>query len=147
MLIALAVALMLFSAAGYASLADAWDMWFGPRANGSWKAMVLDGQSVAKENYVIVVQRGRVVGGYDGCNGWSFDDEGPGPNGDRRVTSTLVACPEERARQVYHMLAYAPAITLRGDREMRLSRGPHFGSFVRCAPNRDRTRCVEVPAR
>ena len=146
-LIVVALALMMLVMSGYPSLADAWDSWFGPEANGSWKAMVLDGQPVAAGNYVLVVKRGRVVGGYDGCNGWSFDDEGPGPSGDRRVTSTLVACPDEPARQSYDNLAYAPVISLRSDSEMLLSRGPHVGVFRRCEPNRDRSRCVEAGSR
>jgi hypothetical protein len=141
-LLAFAAAAMLFSTLGYARLSDAWDSWFGPRVNGSWKAIVLDRRSVEAGNYLVVVKRGKVVGGYDDCNGWSFDDEGPGPNGDRRVTSTLVMCPEDDvARQTYHILAYAPRIELLSDRELRMTRNGHVGLFRRCRPDRAAGRC------
>lgn len=140
-----AAAAMLFSTLGYPGLSDAWDSWFGPRVNGSWKAMSLDGQPVDDDNYLVVVKRGKVVGGYDDCNGWSFDDEGPGPNGDRRVTSTLVMCPEDDvARQTYHILAYGPTMEPLGDRELRMTRNGHVGLFRRCRPDRTAGRCVVV---
>ena len=85
-----AAATMLFSTLGYAGLGDAWDSWFGPRMNGSWKAVALDGRRVDADDYLLVIKRGKVVGGYDDCNGWSFEDDGPGPNGDRSVTSDEV---------------------------------------------------------
>ena len=142
-LLALAGAAMLFSTLGYAGLGDAWDSWSGPRVNGSWKAVALDGQAVDANNYLVVVKRGKVVGGYDDCNGWSFDDEGPGANGDRSVTSTLVMCPEDDvARQTYHILAYGPAMELLGDRELRMTRNGHVGLFRRCKPDRASGRCM-----
>ena len=57
-LLALAGAAMLFSTLGYAGLGDAWDSWFGPRVNGSWKAVALDGKAVDANNYLVVVKRG-----------------------------------------------------------------------------------------
>ena len=143
-LIAAAAMLMLASQIGFTSMADAWDNAFGPKVNGSWRAVSLDGQSVTSDDYLIVVKRGKVVGGYDHCNGWSFDDEGPGPNGDRMVTSTLVACPETDARIVYHILAYGPRFELVSERELRLSRRCHSGLFRRCKPDRKSAECVPV---
>jgi hypothetical protein len=143
-LIALAAAVILLSILGVHSASDAWDTAFGPKTNGSWRAVSLDGHLVGSEDYVIVIKHGKVVGGFDDCNGWSFEDEGPGPNGDRRVMSTLVRCPPKKADQTYHILAYGPRLELLGDRELSLSRAGHVGLFRRCKPDRERRHCVPV---
>ncbi len=115
------------------------------RADGSWKAVRPDGAAVTSKNYLVVVRRGRVVGGYDDCNGWSYEDKKPDEHGERRVLSTLVECAaDEDLRQIYRTLVYAPKIDGLGENELRLSRGGHEGIFRRCKPDNQRFRCVEV---
>jgi hypothetical protein len=106
--------------------------------------MVLDGRPVVRENYVVGIRWGKVVGGSDDCNGWAYQDERPDRNGERKVISTLVDCPETQERRVYRILVYSPTLERRGDRELRLSRAGHAGIFRRCRPNKERTRCVPV---
>ena len=112
-------------------------------ADGSWKATSFDGFSVRSENYLLVIRRGRVVGGYDDCNGWSYEDERPDRNGVRRTLSTLVQCAADYPRRLYRILVYAPKIDVLGENELKLSRDGHEGRFRRCKPD-ERFRCVEV---
>ena len=114
-------------------------------ADGSWKATSFDGFSVRSKHYLLVIRRGQVVGGYDDCNGWSYEDEKPDGNAERGILSTLVECPAgEDLRRLYRILAYAPKIDVVGEDELRLSRDGHEGRFHRCKPDRARSRCVEV---
>lgn len=114
-------------------------------ADGSWKGISFDGFSVRSKNYLVVIRRGRVVGGYDDCNGWSYEEEKADRNGERRMLSTLVECPAEYPRRLYRTLVYAPKIDVVGENELRLSRDGHEGRFRRCKPDNERFRCVEVP--
>lgn len=113
--------------------------------DGSWKAISFDGLSMRSRNYLLVIRRGQVVGGYDDCNGWSYEDEKPGQNGERIMLSTLVQCsPDEAARRLYRILADRPKIEVLGENEIRLSRDRHQGLFRRCKPDNQRFSCAEV---
>lgn len=142
-LFSIGVATMAAGLAG-ASFSDLWPSMFGPREDGSWKAVSLDGQPVGSGNFLVVIKRGKVIGGYDDCNGWAYQDEGPDRKGERKMISTLVECPDEEARRTYRVLVYAPSIELLGDRVMRLTRAGHRGLFRRCKPDRERFRCEPV---
>jgi hypothetical protein len=112
-------------------------------ADGSWKAVNFDGSAITSENFLVVIRNGRVVGGYDDCNGWSYEDQNPDRNGDRMMLSTLVQCPAEHPRRIYRTLVYAPKIDVLGKNELELSRDGHEGRFRRCKPDNERFRCVE----
>jgi hypothetical protein len=125
---------------------DIGDTFHATPADGSWKAVTFDGQSAKSKNYSVAIRRGRVVGGYDDCNGWSYQDEKPDRNGERMMLSTLVECPgDEDLRRLYRIVVFAPTIEIVSANELRLSRDGHQGEFRRCKPNKETRRCVEVP--
>lgn len=65
-----------------------------PARNGLWRATTIDGAPVGRTDYLIRIRGGRVVGGKDGCNSWSYDmTRPPEPNGTRMVVSTCIGCP------------------------------------------------------
>jgi hypothetical protein len=143
-LIIAALAMVGLGAAGIAPR-DLVDALFAAPSDGSWKATTLNGRPVASRNYVIVIRRGKLVGGYDDCNGWSYQDEGLDKNGERKVLSTLVECAAgDELRRLYWILVHAPRIHPLGANDLRLSRGGHAGMFHRCRPNAEHSRCVEV---
>ena len=146
--IALALAIMVvalvMAVVGIAGVSpvDIADRLYAAPEDGSWKATTFDRRPVESKNYLIAVRRGKVIGGYDDCNGWSYQDSAPGRNGERKVLSTLVSCSgDDELRQLYRMLVYGPRIELLGRSALRLTRARHEGIFHRCKPERGRLRC------
>jgi hypothetical protein len=124
---------------------DLGDLLHSTAKDGSWKAITFDGLPVKSKNYLIVIRRGQVVGGYDDCNGWSYADEKPDKNGERKTLSTLVSCTaDNELRRRYHLLVYAPHIDVLGEKDLRLWRGGHEGRFHRCKPDPVKFRCTEI---
>jgi hypothetical protein len=145
--LAILIAALAMVALGIADIVpqDIRDAFHSTPLDGSWKAVSFDGLPVRSKNYLVVIRRGEVVGGYDDCNGWSYQDENPDERGERKVLSTLVSCAaDDDIRRLYHMLVYSPQIESRGKNALLLSRGAHVGTFHRCTPDRERLRCVEV---
>ena len=146
------VLVLMLAALGMAALGiagkrppDLWEWLFASPEDGTWVANSFDGRPVAPNYYLISVRRGQVVGGYDDCNGWSYQDEKPGRKVERMIISTLQECPEGTRDRIYWLLVHAPKIDLLGDEQLQLSRAGHVGHFSRCEPDRQRNRCV--PAR
>lgn len=106
---------------------------FGPEEDGSWGAISIDGRPVSSRDYTVFIRDGRVEAGRDGCNSWGYTDDPPGPNGERMILSTLVACyDDDPARKGYYAVARSKAVTeLRGDL-LRLSARGHEAIFRRC---------------
>ncbi|MFL6726966.1 MAG: hypothetical protein ACJ8FS_10705 [Sphingomicrobium sp.] len=124
---------------------DLRDLLHSTAADGSWKAITFDGLPVKSKNYLVAIRRGKVFGGYDDCNGWSYTDEKPDKNGERKMLSTLVSCSaDNELRRLYHLLVHSPHIDVLGGKELRLSSGGHEGRFQRCKPDRERFRCTEM---
>ena len=144
-LIALAAALLLIGAGMFfrGGLPDVWHALAAPREDGSWRAVTFDGEPVGNADYLITVRWGKIVGGYDDCNGWAYQDAKPDAKGERMILSTLVLCTQdEKRRRIYRLLIYAPRMELASERELRLSRAGHVGVFRRCAPDESSRRCV-----
>jgi len=111
-----------------------------PPEDGAWAAVSLDGRPVPAGEYRLSISGGRVGGGRDGCNDWSFEapDE---TTGERRIFTTLVGCDEnDPLRRAYGVLAFAegPVLQLRPDGSLRIAARGHEGLFRRC-------RWVEAP--
>jgi hypothetical protein len=123
---------------------DVADMLQAAPADGSWKAETFDGLPVGSKNYLVVIRRGVIVGGYDDCNGWSYEDAAPDKKGERQILSTLAECPADDLRSRYRSVTYSPRIQLLDRNDLRLSGHDHRGLFRRCKPDRQRVRCVPV---
>ena len=124
--------------------ADVWNWLRASREDGAWVATSFDRRSVAPHQFVISVRRGEVVGGYDDCNGWSYQDARPDRGVERMILSTLQECRRGALGRIYWILVHAPQVRLQTDDRMRLSRAGHEGEFKRCKPDRLSMRCVPV---
>ncbi len=130
LLLAAALLLMVASVLGRSEL---WSRLFAPEADGNWAGVSIDGRGVAPQQYRIVILDGEVSGGRDGCNDWSYDDEGADEKGGRRITSTLVGCPEgDPVREAYWALTTDPDIDLREDGSLRVASRGHQAIWRRC---------------
>lgn len=109
-----------------------WQMLFAEEEDGSWVALRIDGRPASPQEYRITIAEGKVVGGRDGCNHWSYEDEGPDANGQRMIVSTLVGCPEDATRLAYWSLRADPRIELLPDGTLRMAASGHEGIFRRC---------------
>jgi hypothetical protein len=138
------VVLMGLSFAGFNSPGAVVDRIFADPEDGSWLAASFDSLGVAHKRYLVGIRRGKIVGGYDGCNGWSYQDQEPDERGERMIVSTAQACPQDRPDKLYWLLVHDPRITLLNERELRMSSAGHFGLFRRCMPDRSQTECVPV---
>lgn len=84
--------------------------------DGPWRAVSIAGQPVGRVHYTVRVADGRVVGGRDGCNAWSYVRGEQG----WAIESTMIGCPEDPLRGLYfqaldpegHRLAEGPNGTL-----------------------------------
>lgn len=121
---------------------DLWEWLHAAPEDGSWAATTLDGRAVGAGDYLVSISRGKVVGGYDGCNGWSYQDEAPDGKGERMIVSTLQACPRERPDQSYWFLVHQPEVRMLGDGQLQLWRAGHHGLFRRCRPHPAHARCL-----
>lgn len=109
-----------------------WQRWFAPAEDGSWMALSIDGQPVPANDYRLSITDGRVGGGRDGCNDWSFEDERPNERGERMMSTTLVACRPSEVQRAYFALRTEPRLTILPDGRLRVESLGHAGLFVRC---------------
>lgn len=132
------------------------DWLLAPDEDGSWRAVMIDGQPVATREFTIGIKGGRVLGGADDCNHWGFEDEEEldKPLGERMIVSTLALCVEDDAvRRAYRMVAMSDARpVLRPDGSLHLAAAGHRAILRRCVirelleGNSRITRCViEAP--
>ena len=108
-----------------------WHRLFGPKEDGDWAALSIDGRKVSPLNYRVAVFDRKVVGGADGCNDWAYSSE-PDANGERTVESTMAFCPEQEQGQALRILAYASNVKLLPDGKLQLTGRGHSAVFVRC---------------
>lgn len=105
-----------------------------PAVDGTWAAVSIDGRPVSWRGWRISVADGKVAGGRDGCNDWSFgapEVEG----GERTIDTTLVGCPEDDPlRKAYWALALERnrPPEARSDGSLHLAAGGHEAIFRRC---------------
>jgi hypothetical protein len=103
------------------------------KEDGSWSAVSMDGRPVDPHDYRLAVHQGRIAGGRDGCNDWSFLNEQPAGTRDRMIFSTLQACPDPNPdRDAYAALRHAGRLQLLADGRLRATAGPHEAIFRRC---------------
>ena len=99
--------------------------WFGPPQDGAWIAETLDGERPANR-YTLGIRWGRIIGGYDGCNHWSYVES----DGDVARMTTLMAC-DPRPDIAYGAVAIDPKVTMLGEDRMRLEARGHVATFRR----------------
>ena len=95
--------------------------------DGSWSVMTIDGQTLPKTGYLIAIQEGRIRGGRDGCNMWSY--ETPGSD---RIVSDLQGCPQSPVTAAYREIVRNPAFMLTGDYRLRITGRGHTADLRRC---------------
>lgn len=108
-----------------------WHSLFGPREDGNWAAVNIDGRQVSPRDYRVALFNRKVVGGRDGCNDWAYASEADA-NGERMVETTLAECPDNDQGRVLRTLAYASKIELLADGKLQLSARGHRATFRRC---------------
>jgi hypothetical protein len=107
---------------------------FVPEEDGAWGMVSIDGMPVRNGAWTINVTDGKIKGGRDDCNYWSFEEEGDAA-GERMIHTTLVACEEEDPmRKAYWTLANAPetGIELRSGGWLRIAAQGHQAMLRRC---------------
>jgi hypothetical protein len=103
-----------------------------PEVDGTWAAVAIDGRAVPWREWRFSVERGKVSGGRDSCNDWSFDKP-EAEGGPATITTTLVGCPEDDpVRKAYWALALGASPELRGDGTLRLAGRGHEALLRRC---------------
>ena len=108
-----------------------WHSLFGPKEDGSWAALSIDGHKVSPDHFRVTLYDRRVVGGRDGCNDWAYTSE-PDASGERMIQSTLQLCPGTELRRVYHVLAYHSEARVLPDGKLQLAASRHRAIFARC---------------
>jgi hypothetical protein len=104
---------------------------FGPKEDGDWAALSIDGKAVPPFEFRVAVRDGRVAGGRDGCNDWAYASE-PDARGERMIETTLQACPENELSRAYHIIAYDSEARLLPDGRLELAGRGHRAIFARC---------------
>lgn len=105
-----------------------------PEVDGVWAAVTVDGRPVPWGEWRVAIRWGKVAGGRDGCNVWSFA-EPEVDGGERMIHTTLAGCPEDDpVYKAYWSLAAGPgaAPQPRGDGTLRLAGAGHEAIFRRC---------------
>ncbi len=100
---------------------------FAHAEDGSWSVVTIDGQTLPKTEYLIAIQEGRVRGGRDGCNNWSYETPGSG-----WIVSDLQECPESPVTAAYRKIVRNPAFMLTGDHRLRITGRGHTADLRRC---------------
>lgn len=108
---------------------------FVPEEDGAWGIVSIDGVPVRNGAWTITITDGKIRGGRDDCNYWSFSESPRGAPGERMIETTLVGCPEDDpVRKAYWTLANAPgtAIELRSEGWLRIKAQGHEAMLRRC---------------
>lgn len=108
-----------------------WHSLLGPKEDGNWAALSIDGKEVSPDNFRVALHDGRVVGGRDGCNDWAYTSE-PDAKGERMIESTLQFCPETELQRAYYALAYVSEARVLPDGRLQLATKRHRATFTRC---------------
>ena len=150
----LAIAFLLFllaNAIGALALAiagktpdDFVGIFFASPEDGNWAAVAFDGQRVVLQQYLISIKRGQIVGGYDGCNDWAYQEDESNQNAKRMIVTNLKECPDDTPARSYWALIAAPKIVLLNDRHLVVSGRKGRGHFSRCKRGTSRTRCMPI---
>jgi hypothetical protein len=89
-----------------------------------WQAVAIDGRPAA--GLRLIIRDGKVIGGNDGCNGWSLSDQ-PG-----MIVSDAQECPPSATRDAYWTLARGVGATYsRAGGKLVVHTGKHSGVFSR----------------
>lgn len=102
-------------------------------ADGDWAVLRIDDAAVAPDSFRVVLRRGEVTGGHDGCNNWGYDESVPPlADGSRMIVSDAQACPETAQSRAYRMVIAKPAIRSAESGRLVLSAGGHRLLLERC---------------
>lgn len=148
MIVALLCGALALATCGIADPTGRWRPWtamLAPDEDGSWAVVSIDGRPLPPDEYRFGITDGKISGGRDGCNDWSYTDDPPGPDGERMIVSTLQACPEDDpVRQAYRLLTRNPKIELGADGLLRMTGQGHQAVLRRCEWVTERTSTSEV---
>lgn len=134
--VALAAAWLLIIRAFVAPELRTWSWWFGPKEDGTWQAVTLDGTQVpAGYRYRINVAGGQIQGGFGLCYNWGFINPAHQREG---MTADAVECliSRQALHDSYWALASAnPRMILMPGETLRLDAVGHSGQFRRAKAN------------
>ena len=123
---------LLVAIAGITGFAIDWRAWFDGPERGTWRVSELDGIDLRGERMWIEVRDGKVRGGRDGCNYWSYESDAEPRTGERMMISTLAWCDQTPARSAYAALAHGePEMALLSDDVLEMRAFGVIGRFVR----------------
>ena len=105
---------------------------FAAPEDANWVAVAFDGRRVAPKTYSILVKRGQIVSGYDGCNDWAYQEEKSNQTAERMIVTNLKECPDNAFVRNYWALLEAPKLILLDDRRLMVSGKSGRGHFSRC---------------
>jgi hypothetical protein len=107
---------------------------FPPEEDGSWGAVLIDGQPVSPQAYYLTIRDRKVIGGRDGCNFWSFEEEPERGDGQRSINTTMALCVENVAERGYRAVAFSPSpsMRLRPNGSLEMAALGHQAVFRRC---------------
>ena len=128
-----AVGMLVAWAAFFLSVFDPRGRWvaenFGPREDGNWIALTIDGRQVRRGALSLFIDGGEPRSGHDGCNRWSRVKNETGEAG---VESTLVLCSPDPIGTVYRQLVFGPhKLDLRPNGMLVLTGSGHRALFRR----------------
>lgn len=105
-----------------------------PQADGHWQAISIGGAPAGPRDYTILVEGGRVVGGYDGCNNWGYVWH---PGG-WAIQSELQGCADDPLQRAYYQALQPDAhqLSLGPDGTLRVSADGQEAVFRRAPPRR-----------
>jgi hypothetical protein len=109
----------------------------------NWVSITIDGK--AAPGFTLLMEDGRVTGGYDGCNGWGLSFQRG------LVVSDSQECPEDPVRTAYWSLARSNGVSyVREGDKLTIRSAKHFGVFkplnVRFPPKPAATDFDPLPA-
>lgn len=65
-----------------------------------WQVTAMDGVATNRSEVVVIIEDGRIIGGYDGCNNWGVDLSMDEP----MIVSDAKACPDDPVISAYREL-------------------------------------------
>lgn len=115
---------------------------FAAPEDGNWVAVAFDGESVGLKTYSILIKRGQIVSGYDGCNDWAYENKRPGQSATRSIITNLKECPGDALTRNYWASLAKPKFILLDESQLVVTGSAGRGDFRQCKPKGQR---IDMP--